>query len=76
MNGIILLYKHNGICMHRHRAEVLSPLKYVNEPTWINSGHRSRNYQLPHRQYAPKCLLSLKLCFRGKDVIYDIYQTL
>lgn len=63
MNGIILLYKHNGICMHRHRAEVLSPLKYVNEPTWINSGHRSGNYQLPHRQICPQMSFKLEVMF-------------
>lgn len=63
MNGIILLYKHNGICMHRHCAEVLSPLKYVNEPTWINSGHRIRNYQLPHRQICPQMSFKLEVMF-------------
>lgn len=39
INWIISLYKHNGICMHTHCAKVLLPLKYLNEPTWINSGH-------------------------------------
>lgn len=68
------LYAHTHT--HTHGAKERPSLKYVNEPTWINSGHRGQNYQLPHRQICPQCLLSLQLCFRGKGVIYDIYQAL
>lgn len=42
INWIILLYKYNGIWMHTHCAEVLPPLEYGNESTWINSGHRGQ----------------------------------
>lgn len=71
MNWVILLYRHNGICMPTHCANASLPLKYVNEPTRMNSGNNCLI-----NKYDPKFPLSLQLCFRGKDVIYNLYQLL
>lgn len=61
INWIISLYKHNGICMHTHCAKVLLPLKYLNEPTWINSGHGGQRTNCCRAHMSncpppPKCL--------------------
>lgn len=54
INWITLLYKHNGICMHAHCAEVLLPSEYVNEALWVDSCHKGQNSQLPHKQICPQ----------------------
>lgn len=50
----------------QHFANVLLPLQYANEPTWINSGNAVRTNNCLINKYDPKCPIACRYVLGGR----------